>query len=123
MSNQQKPDLAAEGRHNRVLGQRLALFRTAAGLRLADVAGATGIGLQLVQKYESGEMAVPFGRLVRLSEVLKVPLSMLIGNRFDEGVREQVESAAVMQIARIAGRLPLAKRRALVDMARELGRP
>ena len=123
MSKPQKSDVAAEARHNRLLGQRLALFRAAAGLRLADVAEAAGVGLQLIQRYETGEMAVPFGRLVRLAEALEVPLSLLVGTDFDAGDRDAVEPAAVLQIARIAGRLPPAKRKALADMARELGRP
>ena len=123
MSKPQKSDVAAEARHNRLLGQRLALFRAAAGLRLADVAEAAGVGLQLIQRYETGETAVPFGRLVRLAEALEVPLSLLVGTDFDAGDRDAVEPAAVLQIARIAGRLPPAKRKALADMARELGRP
>jgi len=123
MTKLQKPDAAAEARHNLLLGQRLALFRSARGLRLADVAAAVGVGLQLIQRYESGEMAIPFGRLVRLAEALDVPLSTLVGDAFDNGAREPAEAAAVLQIARIAGRLPPAKRTVLAAMARELGRP
>ena len=87
------------------------------------MAESVGVGLQLIQRYESGEMAVPFGRLVRLAEALDVPLATLLGEAFDGAGRGGEETAAVLQIARIAGRLPLAKRAALAAMARELGRP
>lgn len=123
MSTVRQTDPAAEARSNRLLGQRLALFRAAAGLRLADVAAAAGVGLQLIQRYETGETAVPFGRLVRLSEALGVPLSELIGEAFDGDAAPTADAAAVLQIARLAGRLPPAKRTALAAMARELGRP
>lgn len=118
-----KTAAAAEARYNRLLGHRLALLRSARGMRLAEVAEAVGVGLQLIQRYESGEMAVPFGRLVRLAEALDVPLATVLGDAFEGAGRSEAEAAAVLQIARIAGRLPPAKRTALAAMARELGRP
>lgn len=123
MTRLSKPAAAAEARHNRLLGRRLALLRSARGLRLAEVAEAVGVGLQLIQRYESGEMAVPFGRLVRLAEVLDAPLAAVLGDAFDGAGRGEDETVAVLQIARIAGRLSPAKRAALAAMARELGRP
>lgn len=123
MTATRKTDAAAEAHSNRLLGQRLALFRAARGLRLADVAESAGVGLQLIQRYESGEMAVPFGRLVRLAEALGVPLTTLLGDTFDGEAGVAADAGAVLQIARIAGRLPPAKRSVLAAMARELGRP
>lgn len=123
MTRLPKAAAAAEARHNRMLGHRLALLRSARGLRLAEVAEVVGVGLQLIQRYESGEMAVPFGRLVRLAEALNVPLTTLLGDSFEGSGRGEGETTAVLQIARIAGRLPPAKRAALAAMARELGRP
>lgn len=123
MTTIRKTDPAGEARHNRLLGHRLALFRAARGLRLADVAEDLGVGLQLIQRYETGEMAIPFGRLVRLAEVLGTPLSALIGDGFDTGGGDDPDAGAVLQIARIAGRLPPAKRTVLAAMARKLGRP
>lgn len=122
MTRLQKRDAEAEARLNRLLGQRLALFRSARGLRLGDVAEALGVSLQLIQRYESGE-PVPFGRLVRLAQTLDVSLPILLGDAFDSESGQSGEVAAVLQVARIAGRLPPAKRAVLVAMARELGRP
>ncbi len=123
LTTKRKPDGAAEARHNRLLGQRLALHRSAKALRLLELADAVGVGPQLIQRYESGEMAVPFGRLVQIARALELPVSTLIGDAFDDGAGEDPDAQVVIQVARIAGRLPPAKRAALVALARELGRP
>ena len=123
MTIKRKSDGAAEARNNRLLGQRIALARSAKGLTLADLAAAVGGGHQLIQRYETGEMAVPFGRLVQIAHGLDMPLSALIGDAFDSGAAEDPETRVVLQIARITGRLPPAKRAVLVALARELGRP
>lgn len=123
MTTKRKSDGAAEARSNRLLGQRIALARSARGLTLADLAAAVGGGHQLIQRYETGEMAVPFGRLVQIAQALDTPLSALIGDAFDSGAGEDLETRVVLQIARITGRLPPAKRAVLVALARELGRP
>ncbi|HYC98952.1 helix-turn-helix transcriptional regulator [Brevundimonas sp.] len=123
MTTRRKSDGAAEARNNRLLGQRLALARSAKGMTLADVAAIVGGGHQLIQRYESGEMAVPFGRLVQIAQALDMPLKTLIGDAFDTGADEDPDGRVVLQIARIAGRLPPPKRAVLVALARELGRP
>jgi len=123
MTTRRKSDGAIESAHNRLLGQRLALARSAKGLTLAELAALVGGGHQLIQRYEAGEMAVPFGRLVQLAHALDMPLTTLIGDGFDGAEPEAPESRAVLQIARIAGRLPPPKRAVLVALARELGRP
>ncbi|MBU1383944.1 MAG: helix-turn-helix domain-containing protein [Alphaproteobacteria bacterium] len=123
MTTRRKSDGAAEARNNRLLGQRLALSRSAKGLTLAELAAVVGGGHQLIQRYESGEMAVPFGRLVQIAQALDTPLKTLIGDGFDADAHEDPESRAVLQIARLAGRLPAPKRAVLVAVARELGRP
>ncbi|WP_332654226.1 helix-turn-helix domain-containing protein [Brevundimonas sp.] len=123
MTIKRKSDGAAEARNNRLLGQRIALARAARGLTLADLAASVGGGHQLIQRYESGEMAVPFGRLVQIAHALDMPLSALIGDAFDDGASEDPETRVVLQVARMTGRLPPAKRAVLVALARELGRP
>ena len=123
MTIRRKSDGAAEARNNRLLGQRIALARSARGLTLADLAAAVGHGHQLIQRYETGEMAVPFGRLVQIAHALETPLSALIGDAFDNGSAEDPETRVVLQIARMTGRLPPAKRAVLVALAKELGRP
>ena len=123
MTTKRKSDGAAEARNNRLLGQRIALSRAAKGLTLAELATAVGGGHQLIQRYETGEMAVPFGRLVQIAHALDTPLTTLIGDAFDSDAAEDPETRAVLQIARMTGRLPPAKRAVLISLARELGRP
>jgi len=123
MTTKRKFDGVAEARNNRLLGQRIALSRSAKGMTLADLAAAVGGGHQLIQRYETGEMAVPFGRLVHIAHALDIPLTALIGEAFDSGASEDPETRVVLQIARMTGRLPPSKRAVLVALARELGRP
>ena len=123
MTTTRKTDGAAENRSNRLLGQRIALYRAAGGLTLTDLGRAVGISHQIVQRYETGEMPVPFGRLVQLAKSLNVPVRTLIGEAFDTDAAEEPNAPIVLQIAGIAGRLPPAKRAALAALARELGRP
>lgn len=123
MTTKRKSDGAAEARNNRLLGQRIALSRSAKGMTLADLAAAVGGGHQLIQRYETGEMAVPFGRLVQIAQALDMPLTTLIGDAFDSGLAEDPETRIVLQIARMTGRLPPSKRAVLVALAKELGRP
>lgn len=123
MSIRRRSDGAAEARHNRLLGQRIALARSARGLTLAELAAEVGGGHQLIQRYETGEVAVPFGRLVQIAQALGTTVTSLIGDAFDSGPAEEPETKAVLQVARIAGRLPPQKRAVLMALARELGRP
>lgn len=119
----QKSDRMAEARSNRLLGQRIAFSRAAKGLTLVELAAAVGGGHQLIQRHETGEIAVPFGRLVQIARALDTPLTVLVGDAFDGSAAEAPEAAAVLQIARMAGRLPPAKRAVLMTLARELGHP
>mgnify|MGYP003631454068 CR=1 FL=1 len=123
MTTTRKIDGTAESRSNRLLGQRIALYRAAGGLTLTDLGLAIGISHQIIQRYETGEMPVPFGRLVQLARSLNVPVRTLIGDVFDTDPGAEPAAPIVLQIAGIAGRLPPAKRAALAALARELGRP
>ena len=123
MATTRKSDGAAEARNNRLLGQRIALYRAATGLTLAELGVAVGVSHQFIQHYETGERAVPFGRLVQIAQALRVSVTTLIGDAFDADAGEEPNVHVVLQVARIAGRLPPAKRAALAALARELGRP
>lgn len=125
MATTLKSDGAAEARNNRLLGQRIALYRAAGGLTLAELGVAVGVSHQFIQHYEAGERAVPFGRLVQIAQALRVSVTTLIGDAFDAdaAAAEEPNVQVVLQVARIAGRLPPAKRAALAALARELGRP
>lgn len=123
MTTTRKTDGPTEARYNRLIGQRIALYRAAGGLTLAELGMRVGVSHQFIQRYETGEMAVPFGRLVQIARSLRVSVTTLVGDAFDADASEEANVHIVLQIARIAGRLPPAKRSALASLARELGRP
>lgn len=123
MTTTRQSNRATEARSNRLLGQRIALYRAAGGRTLAELGRAVGVSHQFIQRYEAGELAVPFGRLVEIARSLGVSVTTLIGDAFDSDAGEESNAHIVLQVARMAGRLPPAKRAALAALARELGRP
>jgi transcriptional regulator with XRE-family HTH domain len=58
------------------IGRRLRLHRPSAGVSQTQVAEAMGVTFQQVQKYESGTNRIGIGRLIKVAEILDVPLSM-----------------------------------------------
>lgn len=60
-----------------VIGRNVAAARTTRGVRRAIVAKAIGVTLQQYQKYETGGSRISASRLVRIAEVLGVPISDL----------------------------------------------
>ncbi len=62
------------------LGLRVRLRRKELGLSQSDLAHATGITFQQVQKYEKGANRISFSRLVEISEALRCSVRDLIGD-------------------------------------------
>lgn len=115
-------DARRESRHNKILGERLALLRSVRGLSLAEVADAVGVSSSMLQQYETGERGVSFGRLVEIARALDEPVPSLIGETFGAGADGAGDTGAALRFARIASRLPRAKLNVLVAVARELGK-
>ena len=65
-------------RRRRVLGQRIAETRRAAGLSQEQLADRIGMERRSVQRYESGERDPRFTDLVRIADALGVPLADLV---------------------------------------------
>jgi transcriptional regulator with XRE-family HTH domain len=61
------------------VGQRIRIFRTAAGLSQTALADQLGVTFQQVQKYEKGVNRVGAGRLTKIAHVLGIPVSRLFG--------------------------------------------
>lgn len=71
MSSNKKPD-----QFDKVIAQRLRLFRMNAGLSQTELANKLGITFQQIQKYEGGINRVGSGRLYQLARILKLPVSV-----------------------------------------------
>jgi transcriptional regulator with XRE-family HTH domain len=60
---------------DRHVGRRIRGKRRALGLSETDLANALNVGVEAIRAYERGAERVPSEQLVRLSEVMQVPLS------------------------------------------------
>lgn len=60
------------------LGFRIKKFREEAGLSQQEMAEALGISFQQLQKYEYGDTRLTVERLLKMSQILHVPLNQLI---------------------------------------------
>src|SRR5262245_63801620 len=70
------------------VGQRIRVLRQKAKLTQTALAEQVGVAFQQVQKYENGRNRVSAGRLVRIADVLGVPVSRLLSTDEDGGVTE-----------------------------------
>jgi len=57
---------------NVVLGEKVRLYRIAAGIKQKDFAVKIGVSYQQVQKYESGKDKISIKRLIEISEILAI---------------------------------------------------
>jgi transcriptional regulator with XRE-family HTH domain len=60
------------------LGRRLRELRTARGLRLSDLAGASGLSVSFLSQVEQGQSDIAVGRLMRIAHALEVRLTELV---------------------------------------------
>jgi transcriptional regulator with XRE-family HTH domain len=68
-----EPDWSAEQ-----LGRRLRELRTARGLRLSDLARASGLSVSFLSQVEQGQSDIAVGRLMRIAHALEVRLTELV---------------------------------------------
>ena len=61
--------------HDVVVGQRLKTQRLAIGMSQTKLASEIGLSFQQVQKYEKGTNKIGAGRLIRIAQILGVPVS------------------------------------------------
>src|SRR3954454_2991493 len=68
-----QPDWSAEQ-----LGRTLRELRNARGLRLSDLARASGLSVSFLSQVEQGQSDIAVGRLMRIAHALQVPLTELV---------------------------------------------
>jgi transcriptional regulator with XRE-family HTH domain len=61
------------------VGQRIRIQRLQSGLSQTTLAAQLGVTFQQVQKYEKGVNRVGAGRLIKIANVLGIPVSTLFG--------------------------------------------
>ncbi len=64
---------------DKLVGSRIRISRLALGLSQQDLGDAVGLSYQAVQKWEAGKAALTIGRIVQISEALKITPSSLLG--------------------------------------------
>jgi transcriptional regulator with XRE-family HTH domain len=91
-----------------VVGQNIRLKRNARGLSQTDLAEKLGLTFQQVQKYEKGLNRVGAGRLVRIAEILVVPVMTLLEGTAaaSDGGATSVSPHPPSTLALIAARQP-----------------
>lgn len=110
------------------VGQKIRHRRWLVGMTQQQLASAVGIKFQQIQKYESGANRVSASRLWDISRAMNVPVSYFFEG-LDEGVSDQAESTAEMNVLRDKETAEIirayyavrpATRRRLLDLARAL---
>jgi len=110
------------------LGSRVRLRRKELGYSQDQLARATGITFQQVQKYEHGTNRISFSRLVEIAEALECSVGDLIGNldktkssgSFSKQVAYLTEPGASDLLEAYASIESPKRRRAILNLARQL---
>src|SRR5215510_1335043 len=111
------------------VGRRIRAQRLVCNMSQTELGNRVGITFQQIQKYEKGVNRVGAGRLARIAEVLKVPVSYFFAGdtnapESDDNVNTGLsflETAGAVRLARAYSLIEDAHvRRALVELAEEL---
>jgi len=77
-----------------IIATRLQLAREKAGKTQGEVAKAASIPLSRLKKYESGEMSIPLPDLIRLAEIVELPLDDLVDKDSPIGLWQTLQENA-----------------------------
>ena len=111
-----------------LVGRNIRLQRMAKRVSQTELAGRPGVTFQQVQKYEKGLNRIGSGRLVRIADVLEVPVMTLL-----DGAQRASHATTPLPSTLIADRQPFRLlqafsqiedkrlRRALVDLVDHIG--
>lgn len=106
------------------IGQRLRAARLARKLSQQTLAEKLGISFQQVQKYELGVNRVSGSRLITIGGLLGISVGHLLGEDSHAPVADDVMTALSCpgghDLAAIFNKLPVDRRRLLIDVARAM---
>lgn len=123
---------------DREVGQRIRAQRLICNMSQEELGDQLGITFQQVQKYEKGTNRVAAGRLIRISEVLGVPVGFFLETATPAGSAESDSTGGALNFLKTAGAVRLLRayatietsgvRQSLVELAeqiasREVSRP
>ena len=91
------------------VGQRIRIYRKAKGLSQTTLADQLGVTFQQVQKYENGTNRIGAGRLMRIAQVLGVPVTTLLGVNDTTEIKssERGKIASSLKLLTLSGALRL----------------
>jgi transcriptional regulator with XRE-family HTH domain len=84
------------------IGQRVRVFREAAGMSQTDLGTATGVTFQQIQKYEKGANRLAGSRLVKVAQALKCKPADLFGELGETNGGTGGKSAGVAMLEQMA---------------------
>jgi transcriptional regulator with XRE-family HTH domain len=137
-STQRDQNTRSPDPRDREVGQRIRAQRLICSMSQEELGDQLGITFQQVQKYEKGTNRVAAGRLIRISEILGVPVGFFLENPTQADLRDGDSASGALSFLKTAGAVRLLRayatietagvRQSLVELAeqiagREAGRP
>ncbi len=108
------------------VGMRVRTRRLEQGFSQTDLGNLIGVTFQQVQKYEKGANRIGAGRLQRIAEALKVPVTFFFKGKVvagEESVFASMQSSGAVRIVKAFALIKSPKaRQTLVDMAETLAK-
>lgn len=113
------------------VGHRIRIERLSRGLSQTALANELGVTFQQVQKYEKGVNRVGAGRLTKIAEVLRVPVSTFFsGKELLESEQVSENEASPLKLLTVSGAFRLLRayadiedanlRRSIVDLVEQI---
>lgn len=93
------------------ISENIRYYRLQNKMTQLDLAGKVGVDRSVIQRYESGVIAVPYERIISISEALGVSPTKLMG-------LEEENSESVPAIVEIYNRLSPENQKTIVDLAK-----
>ncbi len=115
---------------DREVGQRIRAQRLICKMSQEELGDRVGITFQQIQKYEKGTNRVAAGRLIRIAEILAVPVSFFLEGPDHNAARSNDQINSALSFLKTAGAVRLLRaynqigaseiRQALVELAEQV---
>ena len=116
-SIQRDQNTRAPDTRDREVGQRIRAQRLICNMSQEELGDKLGITFQQVQKYEKGTNRVAAGRLIRISEILGVPVGFFLENPAHADARDGDGVTGALSFLKTAGAVRLLRAYASIETA------